>query len=319
MPNATHRTTWAPTLLSMALALVALTGCSSAPKPEGPTLLVGSWNIEWLGQPDRRSGPASGVAQRPEDLADYIAFSGVSVLALQEITTDRELSGVPGSTTMDEALRLVSARTGGRWRHTLFPSARNQNVGVAWDETRVTLLSDELGWPVPVERLESSQGRVVWSRPPRAMFFSAGDGKTDFVMIPVHMKSNWGGNFAQHRALEARTLVDALERVRIRFGDLDVMVIGDTNCPNHADEAIRVFEDAGLVDLNDEDHWTYWRTTALDRALVPGDQVEFADREFEVVFETYTGARRIGLTDFKARWSDHLMVVTPIRVMDDDD
>ena len=37
---------------------------------EGSTLKIGSWNIEWLGKPDDRSGAAKGVAQSPDDMGN---------------------------------------------------------------------------------------------------------------------------------------------------------------------------------------------------------------------------------------------------------
>ncbi|HNB59115.1 MAG TPA: hypothetical protein PK308_02300, partial [Phycisphaerales bacterium] len=49
----------------------AAPGAYRDPNPD--VLVLGTWNIEWLGKPDQRSGPARGGAQSPEDLADYIA------------------------------------------------------------------------------------------------------------------------------------------------------------------------------------------------------------------------------------------------------
>ena len=320
-----------PRIRSAAVAVIAVimltfTGCATTtPAPEAESIQpirIGAWNIEWLGQPNRRSGPAKGVGQSPEDLADYIAASGVSVVALQEIKANAPANPPDGSqanTTLNETFSLLNSEGGGDWRHVVFTAPGNQNVGVAWDANAVTLLSDRAGYIIPIERITSAQGKTVWHRPPRAMFFSAGDGLTDFVIIPIHMKSNYGGDFSVHRAAEAGVLATALPQVMSKFADYDVMVIGDTNSPNHDDESIRIFEEAGLIDLNDADASTYWRGSALDRILVSADQPEFAEPMFEVFFDVYAQTKGIDLTDFKVRWSDHQMVVFTLRVMDDDD
>ncbi len=307
-----------PPAVFVVAGLLFASGCASADKAQPDRLYIGAWNIEWLDQPERRSGPAKGVTREAADLADYIEWSGVSMLSLQEITRNAD-DGSARSDTLIETFAMVSERTGGQWEHVVFPSSRNQNVGVAWDMTRLTLLSEPDGWEIPVDRSEGSQGRNLWSRPPRAMHFSTGDGKTDFVVIPIHMKSNYGGDFSQHRAEEARALVDALPAVRERFGDSDIVIIGDTNSPSHSDDSIAAYEAAGFVDLNDEDAITYWRGTALDRILVPADQPEFESRFFLVGFDLYADRVGTDLRGFKVRWSDHFMVISWIEIQPDDD
>jgi len=279
---------------------------------------IGSWNIEWLGQANRRSGPASGIAQSAEDLADYIEASGVRVLALQEVAIDA-FDGSPTNATLSRAGEFLDETTGGDWWHAVFRSSSNQNTGVMWDATAVTLLTSPTGDAVLQSRGRSGQDKPLWSRPPVALHFSAGEGLTDFVIIPIHMKSNYGGDFAPHRAEEAQALAAALPAVERELGDRDVFVIGDTNSSAHDDDAIRTYERAGLTDLNSDDQITYWRGAALDRVLVPMSQPEFASPRFEVFFDDYARARGIDLEDFKTRWSDHLMVVFTLDVMDDDD
>lgn len=312
-----------------------------APTPEQPSpvdaptpptealdeIRIGSWNIEWLGQANSRSMPARGIAQSAEDLADYIEASGVQVLALQEIKATGSLfvDNSDGSEfysvndTLSEVSYIFYEQTGSVWKHNLFRSDSNQSTGIMWNTDAVTLRYSESGYTIPVDHEQSDQGKVVWSRPPVAMHFSAGEGLTDFVLIPIHMKSNYGGNFSAHRAEEARELAAALPAVEREFGDRDVVVIGDTNSSAHDDHAITVFELAGLTDLNDDDQVTYWRGSALDRVLVPMSQPEFSNPRFEVFFDDFASPRGIDLEEFKVRWSDHLMVVFTLDVMDDDD
>lgn len=311
-------------LASLAL-LGALRGC--APHERGPLrahpqasaapgapIRVGAWNIEWLGSPQRRSGPARGVLQSPADLADYIADSGVRILGLEEIAADDELG--LASSIVAQALSQVEQRIGGRWTHRLLParSGRNQLVGLAWDTARVTAVGE------PRRIVESPEPRAgaarLWSRPPHGQLFSAGPGLTDFVVVPIHMKSDYDGDFSAHRAREAELLVTALPGV---FDDRDILIIGDSNCDAHSEPAVAVFAHAGLVDLNSADWPTFWRGQALDRAFVPTSQPEFADRLFEVRRDDYLARRGLSAEQFKTRCSDHFMIVTQVRVMPDDD
>lgn len=276
---------------------------------------VGAWNIEWLGTPESRSGPAKGVAQTADDLAEYIAAARVDILGLEEIGAS-EHADPPSSDTLAAAFDAVSRRGGGHWRHRLFParSGRNQLCGVAWNERRVT--------PVGAPRVatepsaQSAQGKPLWSRPPWGQTFSAGDGLTDFVVVVVHMKSDYGGDFAEHRAGEAATLA---RDIRAAFSDGDLLIIGDANCDTHSEPAVAALEQAGFVDLNRADAATHLRYGALDRAFVTAAQPEFAARTFEVHSDAFLEQHALTRDDFKRRFSDHFMVITTIAVLADDD
>ncbi|MCG3125731.1 MAG: hypothetical protein CHACPFDD_00557 [Phycisphaerae bacterium] len=276
---------------------------------------VGAWNIEWLGTPESRSGPAKGVAQTADDLAEYIAAARVDILGLEEIGAS-EHTDPPTSDTLTAAFQTVSQRGGGAWRHRLFParSGRNQLCGVAWNERRVT----PVGGPrVATEpSAQSAQGKPLWSRPPWGQTFSAGDGLSDFVVVVVHMKSDYGGDFAEHRAGEAATLTRDL---RSAFTDGDLLIIGDANCDTHSEPAVAALEQAGFVDLNRADTATHLRYGALDRAFVPAAQPEFAACSFEVLSDVFLQQRGLTKDDFKRRFSDHFMVITTVAVMPDDD
>lgn len=51
-----------------------------------PNIGIGAWNIQWLGNPEQRSGCGKDVRQSAEDLAMYISRSRVDILALEEIS-----------------------------------------------------------------------------------------------------------------------------------------------------------------------------------------------------------------------------------------
>lgn len=286
-----------------------------APPPPPRYVRIGAWNIEWLGTPESRSGPAKGVAQKPEDLADYIEAADVAILGLAEIArTDNDDSWT--NATLTAAFELLNQRTGARWRHRLWPahSGRNQLCGIAWDQSRVKPVGQMTS---PVQTVAPpGGGSPVWSRPAPAMMFSACDGCTDFVVVAIHMKSNYRGDFAEHRGKEAAALVAGLPRT---FQDGDLLIIGDSNCNQHSEPACTTFQTAGWTDLNAGDTPTFWTDSALDRVFVPSAQPEFAERRFEVLRDKFLDAQRLSKRDFKRRFSDHYMIVTEVRVMPDDD
>lgn len=285
------------------------------PATQRLAIRVGAWNIEWLGTPASRSGPAKRHAQNAEDLAEYILAADVAILGVAEVARNAD-DGTWTNVTLSAAFRLVEKQTGGRWKHRLFPAhtGRNQLCGIAWDASRVTPIGEARAVSMPDER--SAQNKPIWSRPPYGMMFSAGDALTDFVVIMIHMKSNYGGSFGPHRGEEAAALVRDLPSA---FTDPDVLIIGDANCAAHDEPAIRNLESAGFVDLNAGDIDTHWRYGPLDRAFVPADQPEFAGRVFDVLDESFRGPRGLSETDFKTRYSDHYMIITEVTVMPDDD
>jgi predicted extracellular nuclease len=285
------------------------------PARVGETLRIAAWNIEWLGTPASRSGPAKGHAQSAADLAAYIAAARVDILGLEEIARD-EPRDTWTNPTLDEAFAEVGRTHGGDWRHQLFParSGRNQLTGIAWDATRVRAV----GAPrcvVDAQR-KSSQGDDLWPRPPYGQMFSAGDGLTDFVVVVVHLKSDYGGSFALKRAEEADALMAGLPRV---FDDPDVVIIGDFNCTSHQEPAALRFLAAGFFDANGSDESTHWRYGPLDRVMIPADQPEFASRRFEVLRDAFLSDQQLSPEQFKVRLSDHFMVITEVTIGPDDD
>ncbi len=285
--------------------------------PKAATLRVGTWNIEWLGTPDSRGGPAKGSAQSIEDLADYIAFAEVDVLGVCEVARN-ERGSEWRSDILEAALDRVEAVRGGEWTHVLYPanSGRNQLCGVAWNTKRVSAVGRS--WPLPVSQKQSAAGKPLWSRPPFAQKLSLGTGQTDFAMIMVHMKSDSGGEFDAHRGEEAAALVAALEPARSTLSEADFLIMGDVNCGAAGEPGVQSFTAAGFIDLNAGDSATHVRWGPLDRGFVPAGQPEFT-RRFEVVKDAYLRARGMDERQFRERLSDHYMIVTEIAAGADDD
>lgn len=279
------------------------------------TIRVGAWNIEWLGTPGSRSGIAKNIKQTPEDLADYLLAADVDILGICEIAQE-STDGSMTNDTISEALRILGRKRGGNWTHQLFParSGRNQLCGLAWNTSVVTVKSPMVA-ATCAEPVEGDD--KIWSRPPPVMIFSAGQGRTDFAVVMVHMKSNYNGDFAEQRGREAHHLVADLPKT---IADRDVIIMGDTNCNKPTEPAIASICSAGFVHLTPDDARTFWKGDgALDRVFVPRDQPEFAGRKYEIMRDAYLSQRSLSTEDFKRRYSDHFMVVTEVRVMPDDD
>jgi hypothetical protein len=318
-----------PWIIIVLSTLAAATGLIAAGQPQPPAaaqppagnaapLRVGTWNIEWLGRPERR---ASKVPQAADDVAKYVRASGADVLALNEISQTND-GPAPSNRTLAEAADWLARETGQPWKHMLFPKEdpadRDQYCGVLWNAGRLTLVS--VPWKVPVRR--GPEQAELWRRHPYAVKFSTGEGRTDLVLIPVHMKSNVGGEAAtgRQRDAEAKALVRVLGTVQNQLGDDDVMVLGDCNCKTADELALRRYTAAGLRDLNAGDQLTWIKSARhdsapFDRILVPDDQPEFAGSTVRVVRASHLGNEE----NFRRLLSDHYMLVTDVRVMTDDD
>ena len=285
-------------------------------------LRIGSWNIEQLGSPGRRSRPATNVAQHPADLARHILEARVDVLALQEIGDTDGVATTQTNETIDKTLKILNKMRGQQWAYVLFPkkdpTETYQLTGVMWNRKRVRKVGDP--WKIPVMD-DPSDAFSTWRRHPHALMLSAGDGKTDFVLVSVHMKSNFGGAVTQQqRAVEARALAAQIPRIQRHFGDKDIVILGDFNCLSGDEQGVTNYTPAGLTDLNARDMPTTWKggsyePAPFDRILVPTGQPEFSESRMAV----RTPANDAAHIDHKKRLSDHHVVTTVIKIMADDD
>jgi endonuclease/exonuclease/phosphatase family metal-dependent hydrolase len=315
MPRWTRRC-----FLTLLPVLVLFTALAPArqDEPVEKTVRLGTWNIEWLGNAAKRRK----AAQDPEDIAKYIQASKVDLLGLNEITHDVE-GAEPRSKTLTEAFKIMSKDARADWKHLLFPSEdkdhKDQLCGVAWNNSVVKLVGEPFRIPI---RRGPAADENLWRRHPYAVKFSFGEKKTDVVLIPVHMKSNRGGitKMSKVRAEEANTLVRALAAVQNHFKDDDIIILGDLNCLLREEPALVRFRTTGFRDLNfaDEASWIKERIydpAPFDRILVPEDQPEFKGCRFSIFKDHHFANEK----EYRTKLSDHYLVFTDIRVMDDDD
>lgn len=286
---------------------------------ETSKLRIGAWNIEWLGLPGMRSGPSRNVAQTPDDLAEVILATGSDVMALEEICVVARGDFERDCPSLRQTLKVVSERSGHPWKLALFPQkddARKQWTGIIWNTARLQAVDGP--WRVPVST-RSTQGFNLWKRTPHAMKFRSASGMTDFVLIPLHLKANHRDdprdNPVLQRAQEMQALLKVVPQVRQRFGEKDVILLGDTNVESSREVAIRALAGAGFVNLNPKDFSTLWKGAGpFDRILPPAGQPEFKAARQSLFRPAGMSPR-----DFKIRCSDHYPVTLDMTLMADDD
>jgi hypothetical protein len=122
------------------------------------------------------------------------------------------------------------------------------------------------------------------------------------------------------RALEANCLIRCLGQVQNQYQDDDLVIIGDLNCLVREEPALVRFRNLGFRDLNHDDQLTWIKDrlfdpAPFDRVLVPEEQPEFRG----VPFTVFKGHPFEDEKEYRARLSDHYMILTEVKVMDDDD
>jgi endonuclease/exonuclease/phosphatase family metal-dependent hydrolase len=308
-------------------------------------LQVASWNVEHLSGHPRAQRRQSAFA-----LADHIEMAGIDVIALQEIyvTPDAEevrlFEGAPPvqratrssrrNSDLDVVCHLLKEHLDGEpdWEYLILENRqsgdRSQLCAVLWNRSRLTLKSAR---PLAVEH--EREGLKLWDRRPHLVSFTSQvktwrrDAGGNWVqkdetrtvnMVPLHMKSNYGGVTLNRkvRAAEALTLCEALDKLRGEDGfDPSLMLLGDTNILANDEPAVETFVTRGFVDLNNNDGRTYWSKdfpeAPFDRIFVAADRPEFR----------YSRQYILRSSDLQAHdrfLSDHYMIKVSVKDYVDD-
>ncbi|MEK7949348.1 hypothetical protein [Luteolibacter soli] len=346
-------------ILSGALATNshALLPTPDAPPVKDGQVRIGAWNIENLGLRGARGGETAAPEkqQKAEDLAAYILASHVDLLSLEEIhdddqTTDKAPGTAPWkSKILDEILVILGKATNDKWQYELTgpgpDNVRCQMTGVLWRTSRLTLKERA---PLPVKggnhphpSIEASSDEdnklTYWTRRPEAFLFSAGEGKTDLAVIPLHMKSNSDEKSVgiDMRKVEAQQLIDALPSLKGPFEkEKDWVLLGDTNITLGEKSVQEIWKD--FTDLNAKEALTWMNPyfsekqppgsrnlppAPFDRIFIPTGQPEFKQSEEHV--HAPLNASKLPdhewVSEHKRFRSDHLLVWCDLTVEKDDD
>lgn len=290
------------------LLLAALVPAATA-SGQTEKIRVGEWNIEHLGFPDSRFEDAKGIAQKPEDLAAHIKKAGVHVLALEEIG-DTDNPGLR-SKELDATFTILNAG-GEDWTYELTPNKvltdTTQVTGVAWNRKRVKKVGTVHRFTVTPNPPSSVNH---WDRHPSAFKFSAGEGKTDFVVVALHMKAGKETDNKKQRKEEMELLMKELAAFKTKYKEEDVILLGDVNVVTKNEDTLKVCTDAGFKDLNADGLTTVpWGEAPFDHIFLT-NQSEFAGASMTRMVTNNEEDRR--------KLSDHFLVYTEILVKADDD
>ena len=305
--------------------LAGLLAVSAFPVLGQDRIRVGAWNIETLGSPDSRDylrkSPSNGygVPRKPAELADLIQALRLDVLALSEIDDTDAREGPATNRVLDEAFRILNRRSGNDWTYRLFPKRirrySSQHTGLAWNRLRIRAVGKR--FRIPVVDV-TSRRFFEWDRHPHAMKFTRGRGRTDFVVIPIHMKAGRNDEAVKQRRSEAEALVRELSEIQEHFQDQDIILIGDFNMLRRSEPAGRVYRrKGGLFDLNYTDRSTHIAELPFDRCYIPRAQRE---NEFAGVTQVRIVAPPAGEERrFRRELSDHWPIVVEFAELADDD
>ena len=272
-------------------------------------LQIGSWNIEHLSN-------EGGRKESPYALTDHIEMAGIEVLALQEIYDTSPPGGRRRNRELTRVCKRLEEHSGDAWDYELFPNRDPEDTaqlcGVMWNTSVV-----EKSAPYRIDVKQWVDGYSLWYRVPHAVKFSAqyGNATRSVVLVPIHMKSNFGGEGIAKRVRhrEAIQLASKLDAIRDHFSDESLILIGDTNVLSANERAVEVFEDGGLVDLNAGDAATYpaYGGSPFDRAFVAAGR-----DEFKYTRQYVLQSSNMSLHD--KYLSDHYMIKISVKLYVDD-
>jgi len=176
------------------------------------TLVVGSFNLEWLGHGNKIRSQSD-----INTLAKYIKALEVDVFCFQEINPDGDVTG-NGEADWDDLLKALGTgyeakvgRTGG-----------SQRLAILWKTDRVTL-SDFGELQVIIREEVEGTDKKTFPRIPFTAYVKSNTGGVDFRLITVHLY--FGDNKARYA--EATELKDWLAGYLTATVDKDVLLIGD--------------------------------------------------------------------------------------------
>lgn len=303
-------------------------------------LQVASWNIEHLSGSSRADRRQSAYA-----LADHIEMAGVDLIVLQEIYLTPEDEEVRlfdnqpviesratpprRNSDLDIVCYLLEEHLDSPWRYVILPNRnandRSQLCAAMWNTSRLSLSNVQ-----PLDVLHVDGPNSLWDRKPHLLSFTseiqvwrrslAGvwerlpENRTISV-VPLHMKSNYGGVTKNRRVREkeAKTLCDALER--IVPADPSLMLLGDTNILRNDEPAVEIFVSRGFVDLNNNDSATYW---SREFGESPFDRVFIAPGRPEFRYTRQYVLRSSDLALHDRFLSDHYMIKVSVKDYLDD-
>ena len=293
-------------MLRFVLLFVSL--CVVLPAQQVEDLLLGTWNIEFLGAdpqfrrdtPPRSDEDVAAIGKKVREL-------GVSVMAVQEISGQAVLDAV--ATAAGPSFRAVLG-TSGAWDD----GKTQQGVGFLYDNAVLDLLHAEELLQFPSEL----DGVSVFHRKPVTAALRHRKTGCDFRIVVVHLKAGQKDRDQQKRAAEASYLRQWLDQLLSNPNeDRDVVILGDFNC-SYGDEPERIFEQGGSWQYLD--HTVKAPTivhfdTPIDQLCVMKEFRELQRNSLHVHGVTGDTERLV----WRKTYSDHFPVTARLTALADDD
>ena len=280
---------------------------------------VGSFNIELLGSQRKRGG--NPISKRSsddlEELADLIGeTSELDVVALQEIDTSsrqwRDLKRLLDDQGYSVAIEGTT-------------SARDQFQVLLYRRDTITL---QQGSAVEVDVSTSYDfgGGCEYEglRQPLSAKFTAE--AFDFIVMSVHLKSKSARGIPYDcpddiRSAQVDELIDAADDLKQRFGETDVILVGDFNAAED-EESLKALADEGFVSqmkfrADGSGSYSYRKggNKLIDHVMInPSATTEFVPRSGFVYL-----VQDAELQHHVRRLSDHMPVWSSFYAHNDDD
>ena len=314
------------------------TGVATQPSGQNESIVIGTWNLEWMcdgkgrGFPENTKGGPSYDERTNED---YAAIAEVienqlhaAVLVLTEVNASQQDGSVQRSTEIN---RLCS-NLGANYDYVATESGGQQHVALLYDKNLVRLNSY---FEIEVPNKKVQQGDI-FARDPLVGHFSVlsagADHLSDFVVVGLHLASGQDKNKNHDQAM--KLLTDTLD-VLISDGELlpagesDIIITGDLNLSifdNKVEQELRRMEN-GAWDILADDN--YPATRLADVPLAPKSKIDYiivtdelrgsgaeirqpqADVHQELANSQWDNFRRV--------FSDHFPVTVALQPITDDD
>lgn len=306
------------------------------------TIVVGTWNLEWLHPTARRGFPETPGKYGPRTENDYAAVAEVitsdlhaAVLVLNEIDgettqTDDEPQAV--SAVLDCLLSHLPAS----FSYVIARSGGAQRVAILFDQSQVRLDAfTEL--TIPQEKVkDGNEKKDIFERDPLVGHFTVvqnGVEMNDFLMVGVHLASGQSKVKNHDRALKVlqAKLTQLLSSGFLSTGEEnDIVIAGDLNLDFFDDKReleLEAMEDGPWDLLADET--TYAATRLAGSPLQPKSIIDYI-----MVADVMRGAHQEIRTSeatvwqqlaenqfdrFREHLSDHFPVTVELQVGVDDD
>ncbi len=272
-----------------------------------PFVRVGTWNMDYW-EPHKLCGAK---AKLPENMAEYIADANVDVLAMLEVSSSgTNKLGELTSASLDKVFSSLNKITSEEWKYRIFKNKTDFNlrVGIAWNEQKIEMVADYL---VPVKHKVETPKMRLWVRPPHAIKFSVKNSSTEFIVIPIHHKSNREGDCSEKRYFESCELARAIPKIKEVLKNDNIIITGRI-FENHSEIGATKYINAGLIDLNPDDKITAYNRMSLGRIYVSQGKPEFAKRNFDVLEKKWLDKNNLNYRDFRKLYSDYYLFSTDI-------